>query len=86
MLADLRIVLPNFHLFGHSPWVFLGRVEVPGASRALEFDLNGRRFGHDFSRETTVMNKRGNILCEGLLSRPIGLQPALPYEGAQRLG
>ena len=46
MLALDGVVLLDRHLFGHGAGVLLGHIEVPGASRRVQTDLDRRRFGH----------------------------------------
>ena len=46
MLTHDRIVFANRHLFGHRPCVLLGHIEVTGAGRRVQPDLDGRRLRH----------------------------------------
>ena len=46
VLALDRVIFANSHLFGHGAGILLGHIEVPGARRRVQTDLDRRRLRH----------------------------------------
>ena len=46
MLANNRVIFPDDHFLGHGACVLLGHVEVAGARRGIQADLDGGRLRH----------------------------------------
>jgi hypothetical protein len=46
MLTLYGVILVDRHFLGHGPGILFGHIEVPGASRRVQTDLDRRRFGH----------------------------------------
>jgi hypothetical protein len=74
MLARLGVIFTHLKFLGHGARVLLRHIEVPRSCRALQLDLDRRRFGHFGSRLGWNGLERGNILCRvgvsSLVSRP----------------
>src|SRR5215213_2751544 len=77
------VVFVDRHLFSHGAGVLLGHVEMPGASRRVQTDLDRRRFGHVVSPASGSVASR-EILEARLLAAQRAESTAI--SGAQSVG